>query len=149
MQDYIEWGYWGLFLASFMAATLIPLSSEIVLSFLIANQYDFLSCISIATFGNWLGGMSSYGLGRLANWNVLERFFGVKQVKVMEVRKYSERWGSSLAFFCWLPVVGDVFAVGLGVFQVSISRVAIWMLFGKMIRYILWSIFTLWGIGFI
>jgi membrane protein YqaA with SNARE-associated domain len=93
--------------------------------------------------------MSSYGLGRLANWNVLERFFGVKQVKVMEVRKYSERWGSSLAFFCWLPVVGDVFAVGLGVFQVSISRVAIWMLFGKMIRYILWSIFTLWGIGFI
>ncbi|MGB1831624.1 MAG: hypothetical protein ACPHIT_05435, partial [Flavobacteriaceae bacterium] len=72
MEYYLEWGYLGLFLASFLAATVLPLSSEIVLSFLLANEYDFLSCLTIATLGNWLGGLSSYGLGFLANWKIIE-----------------------------------------------------------------------------
>ena len=40
MESLVEWGYFGLFIASFLAATVIPLSSEIILSILIANNYD-------------------------------------------------------------------------------------------------------------
>ena len=75
MESFIEWGYLGLFLASFLGATEIPLSSEIVLSFLILNGYDFKLSLLIATIGNWLGGLSSYYLGRLGRWETLERFF--------------------------------------------------------------------------
>ena len=78
MENLIEWGYVGLFLASFIAATIIPLSSEIVLSLLIANEYSLATLLGVATLGNWLGGMTSYGLGRIGNWSLLNRFLESK-----------------------------------------------------------------------
>ena len=147
MEHYVELGYLGLFVASFLAATVVPLSSEIVLSLLIANEYDFVSSLSIATLGNWLGGISSYGLGYIGNWQILERFFRIKQEKVGNLRNFIKRWDSPLAFLCWLPLVGDVFAVGLGFFKIDFKKVALWMLVGKMLRYSIWGTLTLWGIS--
>ncbi|NDG47215.1 MAG: DedA family protein [Flavobacteriia bacterium] len=145
MEYYLEWGYLGLFLASFLAATVLPLSSEIVLSFLLANEYDFLSCLTIATLGNWLGGLSSYGLGYLANWKIIERFLGHKHHKIQAIKTHIEKWGSLLALSCWLPIIGDLFAVGLGFFRVSFFKVALWMGVGKGFRYAVWGAFFLWG----
>ncbi|MDA8947772.1 hypothetical protein N9H57_01380 [Flavobacteriaceae bacterium] len=147
MDYYIDLGYWGLFVASFLAATVIPLSSEIVLSVLIANGYDFGASLAVATIGNWLGGLSSYGLGYIGNWETLERYFGVKKSKVVRIKKYVEQWGSPLAFLCWLPLVGDIFAVGLGFFKIRFPPVALWMLVGKLLRYAIWGVLTLWGIS--
>ena len=75
MEYFLEWGYFGLFLSSFLAATVLPLSSEVVLSVVLANQYPLAVSILFATLGNWLGGLSSYGLGRLGKWSLLQRFF--------------------------------------------------------------------------
>ena len=80
MEHYVEWGYLGLFVSSFLAATIIPLSSEIVLSILLANDYNFITSLSVATLGNWLGGLSSYALGHLGNWNFISRYFGIEQI---------------------------------------------------------------------
>lgn len=149
MEYYIELGYLGLFVASFLAATLIPFSSEIVLSVLIANDYDFVYCLSVATMGNWFGGISNYTLGYIGNWQTLEKYFGIQKAKVEPVKKYIDRWGSQLAFLCWLPIFGDIFAVGLGFFKVQFTNVALWMLVGKMFRYIIWGAITYWGISLI
>ena len=59
MESFVEWGYLGLFLSSFLGATIIPLSSEIVLSLLLTQGFDLNLSIIIATIGNWLGGLSS------------------------------------------------------------------------------------------
>jgi|TARA_B100001094_G_scaffold234534_1_gene229490 membrane protein YqaA with SNARE-associated domain len=147
MEYYVELGYLGLFIASFLAATVIPFSSEIVLSVLIANDYDFITCLSFASIGNWLGGISSYALGYIGNWKTLERYFGVKKSKVRFIKKYVDRWDSPLAFLCWLPLLGDIFAVGLGFFRVRFTYVAMWMLIGKILRYTIWGVLTLWGIS--
>jgi membrane protein YqaA with SNARE-associated domain len=64
MEHYVEWGYLGLFVSSFLAATIIPLSSEIVLSLLLANDYNFITSLSLATLGNWLGGTE-----QLCSWS--------------------------------------------------------------------------------
>ena len=149
MESFIEWGYLGLFLASFLGATIIPLSSEIVLSFLILNGYDFKLSLLIATIGNWLGGLSSYYLGRLGRWETLERFFNLKKEKIHHLKTKIDKWGSALAFLCWLPIVGDPIAVSLGFFRINYILVATWMLFGKIFRYIIWSLFTVWGISLI
>ncbi len=149
MEPFIEWGYLGLFLASFLGATIIPLSSEIVLSFLILNGYDFKLSLLIATIGNWLGGLSSYYLGRLGRWETLERFFNLKKEKIHHLKTKIDKWGSTLAFLCWLPIIGDPIAVSLGFFRINYILVAIWMLFGKIFRYIIWSFFTVWGISLI
>ena len=81
MEFLAEWGYIGLFLASFLAATIIPLSSEIVLSILIANNYDLSLSLVVASLGNWFGGLSSYAIGRLGNWSFIEKYFRIKKIK--------------------------------------------------------------------
>ena len=80
MESFVEWGYLGLFLSSFLGATIIPLSSEIVLSLLLTQGFDLNLSIIIATIGNWLGGLSSYFLGRLGKWSTLEKYFKLKKI---------------------------------------------------------------------
>ena len=147
MESFAEWGYLGLFLASFLAATIIPLGSEIVLSILIANNYDITLSLFIASVGNWLGGLSSYGIGRLGNWTIIERYFRVSKKKIKSLKIKIDNWGSILAFFCWLPIFGDPIAIGLGFFRTNLLMVSFWMFLGKLIRYIIWVVITYWTIS--
>ena len=62
---FVQLGYWGLFLSSFLSSTVIPLSSEVALVALLAMGLDPVLCVLTATLGNSLGGMTSYGLGYL------------------------------------------------------------------------------------
>lgn len=149
MEAFVEWGYLGLFIASFLGATIIPFSSELVFSLLIIKGYDFNLSLLVATTGNWLGGLSSYFLGRLGKWSTLEKYFRLKKEKIVKFKTNIDKWGSLLAFFCWLPVIGDPIAVGLGFFRTNYILVAIWMFLGKFIRYIMWALVTYWGVSFL
>ena len=148
MENFLELGLLGLFISSFIAATIIPFSSELVLSILIANKYPLATCLIIATLGNWLGGISSYGLGRLGEWTYIKYFTGLNKIKIGKVKGKVDKWKSPLAFFCWLPIVGDIFAVGLGFYKINFLKVSLWMLIGKMIRYFLWALITILGYNF-
>ena len=147
MEGFVEWGYLGLFIASFLGATLIPFSSELVFSLLIIKGYDFNLSLLVATTGNWLGGLSSYFLGRLGKWSTLEKYFRLKKEKIVKFKTNIDKWGSLLAFFCWLPIIGDPIAVGLGFFRTNFLLVALWMFIGKLIRYIVWAFVTYWGVS--
>tara|TARA_B100000497_G_scaffold45325_1_gene52486 strand:- start:390 stop:839 length:450 start_codon:yes stop_codon:yes gene_type:complete len=146
LETFVEWGYLGLFIASFLGATIIPFSSELVLSLLIIKGYDFNLSLLVATTGNWLGGLSSYFLGRLGKWSTLEKYFRLKKEKIVKFKTNIDKWGSLLAFFCWLPIIGDPIAVGLGFFRTNYLLVALWMFMGKLIRYIVWAFVTYWGV---
>ncbi|MDB2355233.1 DedA family protein [Flavobacteriaceae bacterium] len=147
METFVEWGYIGLFIASFLGATIIPFSSELVFSLLIIKGYDFNLSLLVATTGNWLGGLSSYFLGRLGKWSTLEKYFRLKKEKIVKFKTNIDKWGSLLAFFCWLPIIGDPIAVGLGFFRTNFLLVAVWMFIGKLIRYIVWAFVTYWGVS--
>ena len=147
METFVEWGYIGLFIASFLSATIIPFSSELVFSLLIIKGYDFNLSLLVATTGNWLGGLSSYFLGRLGKWSTLEKYFRLKKEKIVKFKTNIDKWGSLLAFFCWLPIIGDPIAVGLGFFRTNFLLVALWMFIGKLIRYIVWAFVTYWGVS--
>jgi membrane protein YqaA with SNARE-associated domain len=147
LEAFVEWGYLGLFIASFLGATIIPFSSELVFSLLIIKGYDFNLSLLVASTGNWLGGLSSYFLGRLGKWSTLEKYFRLKKEKIVKFKTNIDKWGSLLAFFCWLPIVGDPIAVGLGFFRTNYVLVAIWMFIGKLIRYIVWAFITYWGVS--
>ena len=67
MESFVEWGYLGLFIASFLAATVIPLSSEIVLSILIANNYDLTLSLFVASLG-------SLSITQRSNWINIKLF---------------------------------------------------------------------------
>ena len=66
-MDFLSLGYFGLFLISFFAATLLPITSEGVLVLFLLSGFDPWVCLLIATAGNTLGGTTNYALGLLGN----------------------------------------------------------------------------------
>ena len=148
MESFVELGLLGLFIASFLAATILPMNSEIVLSVLLVNNYSLSASLFVATLGNWLGGITNYGLGYLGKWELLDHFWGFKRERIEQTKIKIDKFGSFLAFFCWMPVIGDFFAVGLGFFKIPFLKVSFWMLVGKAIRYVVWAAITYWGISF-
>ncbi|MDH6353713.1 membrane protein YqaA with SNARE-associated domain [Dysgonomonas sp. PH5-45] len=138
MLDFlVEYGYIGLFLASFLAATILPFGSEFVFAGVIALGLDSWVCIAIATVGNWLGGMTNYYLGRLGKTEWIEKYLKVKKEKIDKIHTWLEGKGAAMAFFSFLPVVGDVIAIALGYMRANVYIVNISMLIGKFARYLI------------
>lgn len=136
MTDCFELGYWGLFAASFIAATILPLSSEAFFLFMLSQEYDATNCVVVATVGNTFGGLTCYFLGYLCKWEWLNKFIGVSEVKVLAYKNYIESYGFTISFFCWLPFVGDILAVALGAFKTNVWLVTLFMFIGKLLRYV-------------
>ena len=136
-----DWGLFGLFWASFLAATLLPFSSEAVVAACTLGPWSFVELLAVATAGNWLGGMSTYGLGRLGEPARIARWLRSDPVKVERWRNKVERHGVWLALLCWLPVLGDPLALALGLGRSKALPTALLMLVGKSVRYalVLWS----------
>ena len=140
----LEWGYAGLFVGAFLAATLIPFSSDILLLGFLAIGAQPVAAVAIATLGNWLGGMTSYWLGRAGKLQWLEKYFKIKRESIEKYRHKIEKYGAWLAFFTWLPLIGDVMAVGLGFFRVHAGKSALFMLLGKGARFVGWALIFFW-----
>lgn len=142
MEGLFDYSLWGLFLASFLAATVVPFSSEALLSFLIANGTDPYTAVMVATAGNWLGGMSSFAIGFLGKWEWIEKYLRVKRQTIEKWHDRLYRRGAILAFLSWVPGIGDIFAVGLGLIRANIPITAAAMLAGKFLRYVVWGWIT-------
>ncbi len=142
MGGLAELGLFGLFLASFLAATVVPFSSEVVFSAMVYSGLDAWTCVFVATLGNWLGGMTCYLLGRLGKMEWIEKYAGVKKEKLDKFAAKSQKYGDWLPFFSFLPGIGDVIAVASGFFRGRWWIVAISMLLGKFVRYVIWMYFN-------
>ncbi|MDR0511298.1 MAG: DedA family protein [Rikenellaceae bacterium] len=147
MADWlINLGYWGLFVGSFVASTLVPFSSDVLLIGILALGGNPWTSLVVATAGNWLGGMSSYAIGWLGKWSRIERWLHISEEKLLAQKRRIDRWGVLLAFFAWLPVVGDIFAVGLGFYRIRPVSSAIFMFVGRFVRFLAWTLLYLrWG----
>ena len=89
MEFLLEYGYIGLFIGAFLAATILPMSSDVLLVGLLAVGADPYISVAVATAGNWLGGLTSYWLGRAGKWEWIEKYFKVKST--------STRWPATAA----------------------------------------------------
>ena len=118
-----------------MSATVIPFGSEAYFLLLI-NESNFYGLILIASIGNTLGAILTYWFGWLTKWNFIEKYLRVKKSKVKSLDLVLQKYGSLMGFLCWLPIVGDVIAIALGVFKVSPIYTFMTMFLGKLFRYI-------------
>jgi membrane protein YqaA with SNARE-associated domain len=134
-MDFLSLGYLGLFLLSFFAATIVPISSEGLLAIMLTGDFNPSILLIVASSGNILGGLSSYGLGLIGNWTLIEKYLKTKKEKVLKYQEKIEKYGSLVAFFTWLPFIGDILAIGLGFFRVSFIKSLIFMSLGKTLRY--------------
>ncbi len=138
MDWLIELGYIGLFIGAFLAATIIPFSSDVMLVALLTTGADPYIAIAAATFGNWLGGLTSYYMGWLGKWEWIEKYLKVSREKLERQQTRITRYGAAVALFTWLPIIGDVMAIGLGFYKVNFRLTAIYMFIGKGARFVGW-----------
>lgn len=139
VMNWFDLGYPGLFVLSFLAATILPLSSEGMLVLMLASGYDPFACIALASFGNILGGATNYWIGRLGNPKWLLRI-GLSESKLNSFEQRIAKYGEWLALLSWTPFLGDPLTAALGFFRVHWWRVLLWMSTSKILRYIILSI---------
>ena len=139
---HFEYGYIGLFLVTFLAATVLPIASELFLTAMLKLGYEPWLTLCVATLGNSLGAMLNYGIGVIGNPIWLKRI-GVKEATIYRWQARIQRYGSWLALLCWLPFVGDVIGVALGFFRAPMWRSFLLMTIGKFARYAVFLAFFL------
>ena len=136
LQFLIDWGYVGMFLSALIAGTVVPFSSEAVLVALISMGLNPIGCILAATAGNMIGGMTCYWLGSLGNMLWIEKYFGVNKKKLERAERFVKGRGAWMAFFMFIPFLGEAIGVGLGLMRANVWITAIAMFLGKSFRYI-------------
>ena len=139
MLDFLaEYGLLGLFVGSFLAATVVPFSADVLLvGMLVADVNSAVALLVVATLGNWIGGITSYGIGRAGKWEWIERLH-VSRENLEKQKSRIERFGAPIALLTWVPFIGDVFAVALGFYRVKFLPAIFWMLIGKGARFVCW-----------
>lgn len=133
-----EWaalGMLGLFLGAFVAATVLPFSSEALLLVFCAGPWTSAELLMAASAGNWLGGMSSYALGRLGDPQRIARWLKLEPERARRWQACTARFGPWAALLCWAPVIGDPIAIALGLGRAPVWPTALLMLAGKAARY--------------
>jgi len=136
-MGYQEWmislGMGGMFLSAFLAGTVIPFNSEIVLMALVAAGLDAFWLLVLATLGNSIGGTTTYYLGIAAGRKRPDEQLGGRKGRAVEL---VSKWGVPLAALGWLPIWGNVFLFVLGWTGAGAWSVMVLMTAGKLARYV-------------
>lgn len=126
----------SLFVGAFLAATLLPFSSEVMLvAALAAGEIPSWLLVATAAAGNILGATVNWALGRfLLTWQD-RRWFPFTPAQIAKASQRFSRYGSWSLLFAFLPVVGDPLTFAAGVLKVPFWRFAILVSIGKTARY--------------
>ena len=140
-----EYGIIGLFLNSLLAATAIPLPTEILTSALLIGGENIVLVAITLIIGSTIGGILNYFIG----------FGGDKLIKKMKKKsdvekqdknhnKLLDKFGWSAIFFAaWIPIVGDLILISAGVKKMKFIKFSIFMISGKIIK----TIIVVLGLG--
>lgn len=131
----IQYGYWGMFIAAFIAGSVFPFSSEAVMAGLQLAGLNPMSLLIWGTLGNVAGSMFNYWIGSLGKMEWIEKYLHVKREKVEKTQVWMEKRGAWMGVLCFLPILGSVIAVTMGFMRANpfISLLAIFI--GKLLRY--------------
>ena len=123
--------YATLFVTAFLAATLIPLPSELPLIAVVRATGDIGVPVLVATLGNYLGACTTYALAR--------RMLNDRFVKVARTHPRStawfERYGAVTLLLSWVPLIGDAFVALAGAAAIRFPVFSLWVSIGKAARY--------------
>jgi len=122
----------ALFVVSFLAATLLPLASEVWLLALLGARPELWGpALLVATLGNSAGSLTTYGLGRLG------RIAADPALLASARAEWLRRRGAPVLALAWLPVVGDALCLLAGWLRLPVVPALAWITAGKAARYAL------------
>ena len=130
--------YLSLFFISFLAATILPFSSELTLAGLITtSNYDNLLLLIVASFGNVLGSVVNWVLGFYSRNLTIKKWFPFKEAQIERSSKWFSKFGKWSLLFAWVPFLGDPLTLVVGLLRVRFLDFIILVAIGKVSRYLL------------
>ena len=129
--------YLSLFVISFLAATILPFSSELTLAGLVTtSNYDNLLLLIVASLGNVLGSVVNWILGFYSRNLSTKRWFPFKDKQIEKSSKWFNRFGRWSLLFAWVPIIGDPLTLVAGLLRVKFVEFLILVTIGKVSRYL-------------
>jgi len=136
--------YFSLFIISFLAATILPFSSELTLAGLIAtSSYDNLLLLIVASLGNILGSVVNWILGFYSRNLSKKGWFPFKDQQIEKSTSWFNRFGKWSLLFAWVPIIGDPLTLAAGLLRIRFIEFLLLVTIGKVSRYII--VFYLFG----
>ena len=133
----------SLFTISFLAATILPFSSELTLAGLIAtSNYDNLLLLIVASFGNVLGSVVNWALGFYSRNLTTKKWsrccwFPFKETQIENHQNGLDKFGKWSLLFAWVPIIGDPLTLVAGLLRVRFLDFIILVAIGKVSRYLI------------
>lgn len=131
----INYSYWGMLLAAFIAGSFFPFSSETVMLALWAAGLDPMQLIIYGTIGNVLGSGFNYTIGRMGKLGWLEKWFHVKKESLDKAERFMNGRCALMGFFAFLPIIGSAIAIILGLTRANVLLSFTSIAIGKFLRY--------------
>ncbi len=136
--------YLALFLAAFLAATIVPAQSEAVLvGLILAKDQPLLLLLLIATTGNVLGSVVNWLLGRFIEHFRDRPWFPVSPARLAKAEAWYRRFGIWSLLLSWVPIIGDPLTVIAGVLRTPFLTFLLLVTIAKGGRYIVLAAITL------
>jgi membrane protein YqaA with SNARE-associated domain len=130
-----QWGALGLFVAAFLAATILPLSSEAVLTILVLNEVNPWPLLAVATLGNVLGSVVNYALGFWGGPWLVNGVLKVSTAKLERAQQHFKQYGAWSLLLAWVPIIGDPITVVAGLLKVNFWLFLALVTVAKLARY--------------
>ena len=128
--------YLSLFFISFLAATILPFSSELSLAGLITtSNYDNVLLLIVASFGNVLGSVVNWVLGFYSRNLTIKKWFPFKETQIERSSKWFNKFGKWSLLFAWVPILGDPITLVAGLLRIRFLDFIILVVIGKVSRY--------------
>ena len=129
--------YFQLLIISFLAATILPLSSELVLStMLLTDSFDKYLLLVVASFGNIFGSSVNWYLGKKILIFKDKKWFPVNEKQIAKSEIYFKKYGIWSLLLAWVPIIGDPLTVIAGVLRVNFFTFLLLVSLSKTSRYI-------------
>jgi membrane protein YqaA with SNARE-associated domain len=131
--------YAGVFLWSFLAATVLPLGSEPALFALVRSGGTLWLAVAVATVGNVLGAATTWWIGRRVG-DAIDRRHEPRRAE-RRARAIFTRWGAPSLLLSWVPLIGDALVALSGAAGIRLAIFLPWVTAGKLARYLVvaWS----------
>jgi len=126
---------WPLFVSALISSTLLPGGSEALLLYRLNEGGQVISLVCVATLGNVLGSVITYGLGRLGNEAVHQKWLSISEEQTQRAETYFKRYGYPSLLLAWLPVVGDPLCLIAGLLRCNVMVFLLLVSIGKFVRY--------------
>ena len=128
--------YFSLFVAAFLAATLLPAQSEALLAALVASGGHVTVLVAVASAGNVLGSCTNWLIGRQLERFRTRRWFPVSEAALLRAERFYQRYGRWSLLLSWVPVIGDPLTLVAGVMRERLSVFLALVTLAKTLRYI-------------